>query len=126
VSSSTDSTATQDKADTARTTYARAVAGYDEAFQRALAEVITKAIFDVSTATDAKVCAIRTGETTDALVAVLATVIALRPEARVASQLRGLCEDLGKRLLRDVRSFRERNPDWDKGFFHGKNVEGSA
>jgi hypothetical protein len=97
----------------ARTSYAQAVRGYDEIFQRALGEQITRAIFEASIVTDANACAIRTGET-DALVAVLATIIALRPEAKVPSQLRTLCEDIGKRLLQDVKSFRE--PISTRGF----------
>jgi hypothetical protein len=116
---------TAESADTAapaRTTYGRACAG----FKHALGEAITRAIFDISTAVDCNVCAIRTGETTDALVGILATIIALRPEARVPSQLRELTEQIGKRLLRDVRDFRERNPDFDKTFFRGNDVGGRA
>jgi hypothetical protein len=110
----------------ARTTYGRAVAGYDDDFKRELAEQITTAIFEASIVTDAKACAIRTGETTDALVTVLATLIAMRPEAKVPSQLRTLCEDIGRRLHRDVKAFHETNPDFGKDFFRGSDVEGRA
>jgi hypothetical protein len=90
----------------ARTTYDRAARGYDAAFNAALQDAIATAIFDTSRVTDANAVAIRTTETTDALVVALAGVLALRPEARVPSQLRHLVGDIARRLRRNVAQFR--------------------
>jgi hypothetical protein len=109
-----------------RTSYVRAVAGYDDHFKRELVEQISTAIFEASITTDAKACALRTGESTDALVTVLGFVLAMRPEAKVPSQLRVPTEEIGKRLLRDVKAFRETHPDFDRSLFHGIDVGGRA
>jgi len=66
-------------AESKRTTYAEAVAGYDEAFEHHLAEVIVRAIAEASIVTDADVMALRTGETVAALTTVMAGMLAMSP-----------------------------------------------
>jgi hypothetical protein len=90
-----------------RTTYERAVRrSHDAELVQTLLHAIVEAIFEASRVSDAKAVVLRTGELTDALVVALASVLALRPEGRVPSQLRMLTEDIGRRLRRDVAQFR--------------------
>src|SRR5262245_60814299 len=88
--------------DRAPTTYARAVAGYDDAFERALADVITTAIAKTSVVTDAPVMALRTGETIAALTSALASVLAPTLAARSPTALRRAVDDIAKRLRRQA------------------------
>ena len=71
-----------------RFTYKRAVAGYDDRFADALRTVIATAIAEASLVSDAHVMALRTSETIEALVAVLAEVIAVSDLARSPTALR--------------------------------------
>jgi hypothetical protein len=113
----------------ARTTYARACAGYDEEFERALVAAITTAIAETSLATDAEVMMLRTGETASALLTVLAGVLAMSPAAtRSPTATRKMLDDLHRKLRRqlmeaersaDVREFASR-------CFRNTDVEGSA
>jgi hypothetical protein len=63
-----------------RTTYSRAQQ-YDPKFERALVDEIGTAIAHASLITDANVLAIRTGESIAALTTVLASMIAMTPNA---------------------------------------------
>src|SRR5262245_5793040 len=87
-----------------RTTYALATAGYDAEHERQLTAAIMKAIADTSTLTDCSdVMALRTAEASNALLTVLATVLALSPVAtRSPSAIRRTVDELGKRLRRRV------------------------
>jgi hypothetical protein len=104
----------------AGTTYDRATAGYDEAFEQRLVEEITLAIGRASICSDANIVALRTGETASALLTVLAATLALSPAAvRSPTALRRTTGELGKRLQRrvaaavsspDTRDFLHRRP----------------
>jgi hypothetical protein len=91
---------------TGRTDYARAAAGYDDEFRRHLAETIFSAIAEVSFVTDANLICLRTGETRDALVDCLISVMSLTPHYDVPSHLREFAETLAKKIRRDVARFR--------------------
>jgi hypothetical protein len=72
-----------------RTSFERATAGYDEAFEQQLAYAITVAIAETSRVTDVNAICIRTGETIAALVTTLASVLAMSPSAvRSPTQIR--------------------------------------
>jgi tetrahydromethanopterin S-methyltransferase subunit E len=87
--------------DTGRTTYQKAISGYDSDFERAVADAVTVAIAEVSRCTDAGVMALRVGETVAALVTVLAGTIALSPAVtRSPTQLRKFLDEVAKRLRR--------------------------
>ena len=84
-----------------RTSYGRAVAGYDDDFERQLVEVITTAVVEASMAADVNAIMLRTGETTSALLTVLAGMIAMSPAAtRSPTQVRKTVDELHKRLRR--------------------------
>jgi hypothetical protein len=85
-----------------RTSYARAAAGYDADFRKRLADAICTAIAETSLCTDAKVLCLRTGETRDALVDCLITVMALSPHYDVPSHLREFAEQLARKIRREV------------------------
>jgi hypothetical protein len=89
-----------------RTSYARAAAGYDDAFRKHLAEVIFTAIAETSFVTDANVLCLRTGETGDAMGDCLISVMALTPFYDTPSHLREFAEGLAKKIRRDVARFR--------------------
>ena len=65
----------------AQTTFARATLEYDKAHERALMEAITRTIFESSTVSDANAIVIRTGEAAEALLTVLAGILAMSPAA---------------------------------------------
>jgi hypothetical protein len=85
-----------------RTTLDRACAGFDPAFERALADEIVLAIARASLVTDQNVMAIRTGETIAALATVIAMVLSLVPDADVPSKLRAMVDQLARRIRRDA------------------------
>jgi len=91
-----------------KTTYERAVAGYDDEFERRLLEAITRAIFETSLCSDAKVMALRTGETCEALVSCLLSFAAMSPQFDTPSELRKFTEIIAKRIRRDVAKARAR------------------
>jgi hypothetical protein len=93
-----------------RTSYARASTGYDDAFRKHLADAICKAIAEVSLITDANLLVLRTGETRDALVDVLITVMGLTPFYDTPSRLREFTEHLAKKVKRDVARLRADPP----------------
>jgi hypothetical protein len=85
-----------------RTSFQRACAAYDPAFERALADEITLAIARASLVTDQNVMAIRTSETIAALATCLAMTLSLVPDADVPSRLREMVDQLAKRIRRDA------------------------
>jgi len=115
----------------AQTTFARATLEYDKAHERALIEAITQAIVESSTVSNANANAmvIRTAETAEALLTVLACILALSPAAtRSPTAIRKAVGDLGKRLRRQIAAA-EASEDL-QGFirrtFRGNDVEGTA
>ena len=87
----------------AQTTFARATLEYDKAHERALLEAITRAIFESSTVSDANAIVIRTAEAAEALLTVLAGILAMSPSAtRSPTAIRRTIDDLGKRLRRQI------------------------
>lgn len=97
--------------DELRTTYARAVSGYDAEFERTLLAAITTTIAETSRAADCNVIMLRTGETTSALVTALAGVLALSPAAvRSPTSVRKTADEIRKRLQRRVAAA-EHDPD---------------
>jgi hypothetical protein len=85
-----------------KTSFGRALAGYDPEFRRALADKIITVIASASVIEDAPVIAIRTNETLDALADALITTLALVPDMDVPSKLRQAAENLTKRIRREV------------------------
>jgi hypothetical protein len=92
-----------------RTSYARAVAGYDAEHERELVAAITTAIAESSVTTSPPVLCIRTAEAASALVTCLAAVLAMSPAAtRSPTAIRRTLDELGKRLRRRIAAA-ERN-----------------
>jgi hypothetical protein len=111
------------------TSYKRAVAGFDEDFERALVAAITTAITEISRASDANVICLRTGETASALLTVLAGMLAMSPAAaRSPRAIRKTCDELQKRLRARV-AHATADPelqDFLARVFHGPDVGGRA
>jgi hypothetical protein len=112
------------------TDFERAVAGYDEAFERELANMIVDAIGQASLIAEPRTMLIRTNETANALASVLALVLAMSPAAcRSPTAIRKITDALGKKLRRRVAAA-EADRDLQemlKGrFFHGTDVGGRA
>jgi hypothetical protein len=96
---------------TARTTYAKAMLEYDKAHEQELLRVITEAIINASILSDANAIVFRTGECTQALMTVLAGILAMSPAAtRSPAAIRKTVDGFGKRLRRQVAAF-ETNED---------------
>lgn len=104
-----------------RTSYARADASYDPDFRRHLAETIFTAIAEASFLTDADVLCLRIGETRDALVDCLISVMALTPFQDTPSHLCEFTEDLGKKIRRVVARFRANPPPEAERMFGFRN-----
>jgi hypothetical protein len=98
----TEVMADNDAAEPDRPSFTRALAGYDPKFRRALTSKIIETITKASIVADANVCAIRTGETADALVDCLVFSLSLSPSMDVPSDLRLTAEHFAKRLRREV------------------------
>jgi hypothetical protein len=80
----------------------RAQAGYDEAFERKLADVIIRAIADQSMIDN--VLVLRTGESAAALVNVLASIMALSPSStRSRAAIKQVADSFRRKLLARVR-----------------------
>jgi hypothetical protein len=110
-----------------RTTYARAIAGYDEAHERELVEAITAAIAEASKITDANVIALRTGEISSALLTCLAGILAVSPSVtRSPTAMRKLIDELGKRLRLRVNRGQQDADAFRRRCFNGNDVEGNA
>ena len=113
----------------AQTTYARATLEYDKDHERALLEAITRAIFESSTVSDANAIVIRTGEAAEALLTVLAGILAMSPSAtRSPTAIRRTVDDLGKRLRRQIAAAEgsEDLQEFIRRTFRGNDVEGTA
>jgi hypothetical protein len=92
------------------TILARALGGYDEAFERKMADAIITAIGDASRIDDCIV--IRTGESAAALTSVLASVLALSPSAaRSPTAIRKLAESFRRKVMAQTRGA-ESSPDF--------------
>ena len=102
---------------------------YDKDHERALMEAITRTIFETSAVSDADAIVIRTAECTQALVIVLAGVLAMSPAAtRSPTAIRRTIHDLGKRLRRQI-AVTEASEDLQEFIsrtFRGNDVEGTA
>jgi len=110
-----------------RTDYARATAGYDEAFERALVDVITTAIAEASRVTDAPIMVLRTGEIASALLTCLASTLALSPAAtRSPTATRKLMDELRRRLLLRIRQGQAEADAFRARVFNGTDVGGAA
>jgi hypothetical protein len=86
--------------------FLRAYSGYEDAHRARLVQVISGAIAEASILTDVNVLAIRTGETADALVTVLAGVLALVPRLNTPQQQRLACEAIAKSLRQQLADAR--------------------
>jgi hypothetical protein len=122
---STDCKAPLSGPETSRTSYARAVRGFDPQFRDALVREITTAIATASLLEDAKICAIRTGETLDALTHCLIATATLCPAFDSPSKLRKFSESLAKRICRTVAQMRA-DPTFEAKHFFGFRREGNA
>jgi hypothetical protein len=113
----------------AQASFARATLEYDKAHERALMEAITRAIFESSTVSDANAIVIRTAETAEALLTVLAGILAMSPSAtRSPTAIRKTIDDLGKRIRRQIAAA-EGSGDLQELFrraFRGNDVKGTA
>ena len=113
----------------AQTTFARATLEYDKAHERALMEAITRTIFETSAVSDADAIVIRTAECAQALVIVLAGVLAMSPAAtRSPTAIRRTIDDLGKRLRRQIAAAEasEDLQEFISRTFRGNDVEATA
>lgn len=112
-----------------RTTYQQAVTAYDQAFEARLVEAITTAVVEASLVTDLNCAVIRTGETTGALITVLASVLAMSPAAmRSPTAIRRHIDELHKRLRKRLAAA-EANEELQaflRRVFRGTDVKGSA
>ena len=113
----------------ARASYARATAGYDEQHEQDLVNSILEAICETSRVSDANCIALRTSETATALLSVLTIVLSMSPAAtRSPTALRHLIDSLGKKLRRQVAAATN-DPDvadFLRGIFRSTDVGGSA
>ena len=111
------------------TTYARATLEYDEEHEKALLSAITEAIFTASMVSDCNAAVIRTGEAAQALLTVLASILAMSPSAtRSPTAIRKLGDDIVKRLRRKV-AVAEQSPDlkdFVRRYFWGNDEGGHA
>ena len=87
----------------AQITYDRATSVYDKDHECALMEAITRTIFETSAVSDADAIVIRTAECAQALVIVLAGILATSPSVtRSPTAIRRTVDEFGKRLRREV------------------------
>jgi hypothetical protein len=86
--------------------FERAVQSYDPEHRERVVAAIMSAIARASLLDDAKVMALRTGETTDALISVPAWVIAMRGDLQSPAKVREAAEHIRKVLIREVPMFR--------------------
>jgi hypothetical protein len=113
----------------AQPTYDRATSAYDKDHERALMEAITRTIFETSAVSDADAIVIRTAECAQALVIVLAGVLAMSPAATPSpTAIRRTIDDLGKRLHRQIAAAEasEDLQEFISRTFRGNDVEGTA
>jgi hypothetical protein len=108
-----------------RTSYARAIRGFDPQFRDALVAEITTAIGMASIVNDASVMAFRTGETIEALVQCLIATASLSPHFDTPSHLREFADGLAKRVRRGV-AYARANPAPEAERMFGFRREGQA
>ena len=112
-----------------KTAYARAALEYDPEHEQALMESITRAIFESSAVSDVNAIVLRTAETAEALLTVLAGTLAMRKGAtRSPTAIRRTVDEFGKRLRQKV-SAAEASADlqeFTRGIFRGTGTEGTA
>jgi hypothetical protein len=108
-----------------RTDYATAAQGFDPAFRDALTREIALAIATASLVKDIPVMAVRTGETTEALISCLIAVASMSPHFDQPSHLREFADTLAKRIRRGVAQTRAKPPSGMERFF-GFRREGKA
>ena len=107
----------------------RATLEYDAEHERALLEAITQAIFETSAVSDANAIVIRTGEAAQALLAVLAGILAMSSAAtRSPSALRKTCDDFSKSLRRKVSAAEQsvELQEFARRTFRGTDTAGNA
>jgi hypothetical protein len=112
-----------------RTTYTKAVLGYDEEHEKALLAAVTTAIFKASMVSDCNAAVIRTGECAQALLTALACILALSPAAsRSPASIRSTIDNLHKRFRRKVASAGQdaELQEFLRRSFHRIDEEGSA
>jgi hypothetical protein len=107
-----------------RTSYARATAAYDPAFEQLLADAIIETIAAKSLVSDANVMVLRTGETAAALVFVLEMVMGLSPTMDTPSEVRKFAAHTAKRLRKNIAKLRA-NPEFGVDVF-GARKGGTA
>ena len=113
----------------AQNTYDRATSAYDKDHERALMEAITRTIFETSAVSDADAIVIRTAGCTQALVIVLAGVLAMSTAAtRSPTAIRRTIDDLGKRPRRQIAAAEasEDLQEFISRTFRGNDVEATA
>jgi hypothetical protein len=86
--------------------FQRACAGYDQAFREHLTAQLISTIARESHIADANVMALRVGETCDALLDLVCTMLALSPAMSTPSKLRNAAEQFAKRIRKDVSAAR--------------------
>jgi glyoxylase-like metal-dependent hydrolase (beta-lactamase superfamily II) len=101
------------------TTFARAISGYDQAFQQTLADAIIMAIANTSRLSDTPVIALRIGETAEALIMVLEAILASSPHFDHPGTLRRFAEKTAKRLRRNVAKLRA-DPNYAANIFDAR------
>ena len=112
-----------------QTSYAKATLEYDADHETALMEAITTAIFETSKISDANAIIVRTGEAANALMTVLAGVLAMSPSVtRSPTAIRQTTDEIGKRLRRKVRAAEQNEDvqDFVRRTFRGVGTEGNA
>ena len=111
------------------TTFARATLEYDTAHEQALMEAVTAAIFDASKVSDCNAIIIRTGEAAEALLTVLAGVLAMSPSVtRSPTAIRQAADEIGKRLRKKVAAAEQSAElsEFMRRTFRDKDVGGNA
>jgi len=112
-----------------QTDHGRATLEYDPEHEAALMQAVTAAIFEASMVSDANAIVVRTGEAANALMTVLAGVLAMSPSVtRSPTAIRQTTKEIGKRLRRKV-SAAEQNEDvqdFVRRVFSGVGTEGTA
>jgi len=98
----TDSTKAPGAQESRRTTFARACAGLDPEFERALASEIRKAIAHASAVTDQNATVLRTREMLGALSTIISQTLALRQDMRQPRKLREMVDVLASRIKREA------------------------
>ena len=111
------------------TTFAKATLEYDPEHERELIEAITRTIFETAVVSDVNAIVLRTGETAEALITILAGVLAMSPSvARSPTALRRTIDKLHKRLRGKVAAAEKSADlqDFLRRSFRGNDAGGNA